>query len=93
MIKIEVVGAESREVVSKKTGEIMRFQEVKAYAHGIDKYPVAIKFDVAKGGNPPAPGMYELDPSSFYAGDFGKLSVRGQLVLRPIAPQQVRPAA
>lgn len=84
MLKIEVIGFENREVTSKKTGEIMRFQEVKAYVHGADKYPFAIKFDVAKNGNPPAPGMYELDPSSFYAGDFGKLSVRGQLILKPV---------
>nr|WP_240954454.1 G5P family DNA-binding protein [Solimonas marina] len=83
-MKIEVVGFEEREVVSKKTGEIMRFKEVNAYVHGCAKYPFAIKFDVAKGGNPPAPGMYELDPSNFYAGDFGKLSVRGQLILKPV---------
>lgn len=83
-MKIEVVGFENREVVAKKTGEIMRFQEVNAYAHTGGKYPIAIKFDVAKGGTPPTPGMYELDPSSFYAGDFGKLAIRGQLVLKPI---------
>lgn len=85
-IRIEVVSSEVREVVKKSTGEIFRIPEVRAYAHGIDKYPIAIKFGVARGTQPPVPGVYELDPSSFFAGRFGALEVRAQLVLRPAAP-------
>lgn len=84
MVRIEVVSTTVREVAKKATGEIFKIPEVSGYAHGIDRYPVAIKFGVARGAQPPAPGMYELDASSLYAGQFGALSLKGQLVLRPI---------
>lgn len=93
MIRIEVIKTEVREVVKKSTGEIFKIPEVSAYAHGIDKYPVAIKFGVARGAQPPAPGMYELDPSSLYAGQFGALSIKGQLVLRPVVEQAAKRVA
>lgn len=93
MIRIEVVSTVVREVIKKATGEIFKIPEVSGYAHGIDKYPVAIKFGVARGAQPPAPGMYELAPESFYAGKFGVLSVKGQLVLRPVVEPAARKAA
>ena len=49
MIKIEVISSETREVIKKATGEIFKIPEVKAYVHGIDRYPVAIRFGIAKG--------------------------------------------
>jgi hypothetical protein len=93
MIRIEVVGHNVKQVVKKATGEIFNIPEVQAYAHGISKYPVEIKFGIAKGANPPVPGMYELDSSSFYAGPFNKLTLREQLVLRPIAEAAAKRAA
>lgn len=83
MIQIEVVKCETREVVKRATGEIFRIPEVEAYAHGIARYPVAIKFGVQKGTEPPKPGYYELAPESFYQGKFGALSLRAALVLKP----------
>lgn len=86
LIRIEVVSHKVKQVVKKSTGEIFNIPEVTAYAHGIAKYPVEIKFGVAKDAQPPQPGFYDLDPSNFYAGAFGKLSIRDQLVLRPAGP-------
>jgi hypothetical protein len=93
MIRIEVVNTVVREVVKKATGEIFKIPEVSGYAHGIDRYPVAIKFGVVRGAQPPAPGMYELDPSSLYVGQFGALSIKGQLVLRPVVEPAAKRAA
>ncbi len=84
MIKIEVISAEVRQIVKRSTGEIFQIPEVSAYIHEVEKYPIAIKFGVAKGQQPPTPGFYTLDPSSFYAGKFGALSIKSQLVLRPL---------
>jgi hypothetical protein len=85
VIRIEVISSETREVVKKATGEIFKIPEVKAYVHGIDRYPVAIRFGVGKGAPLPAPGVYELDPVSFFVGKFDALSVRSQLVLKAVA--------
>lgn len=87
MMKVEVTGYESRQVVKKSTGEVMQFQEGHGYFHGAGKYPFAFKFSVAKGVQPYPPGLYELDPACMYAGDFGKLSVQNNLMLIPLAPE------
>lgn len=83
-IRIEVVGTTTKEVVKRDTGEIFQIPETEAYAHGIGKYPVQLRFGVAKGKAPYAPGTYELAPDSYYTGRFGELCLRRQLVLRPI---------
>lgn len=92
MLKIEVVSSSVKQVVKKATGEIFNITEVAGYAHDIDRYPVPIKFGVAKGQQPPAPGFYNLDSSSFYAGKFGQLSVKSSLVLKPLAEPLKRAA-
>ena len=84
MLKIEVISTEVRQVVKKATGEIFQIPEVSAYVHDVEKYPVAIKFGVPKGQQPPPPGFYQLQPSSFFAGKFGALTVKSQLVLGPL---------
>lgn len=94
MIRIEVVSTATKEVVKRATGEVFRIPETSGYAHGIDKYPVPIRFSVGRGKDPYAPGMYQLDPAaSLYVGKFGELSIRSQLVLVPIAADSKPPKA
>ncbi len=92
MIRIEVISCITKEVASKKTGEIFRIPEVSGYAHGLDRYPQAVKFSVAKDAEPPKPGMYELAPESMYVGKFGQLSVKSSLVLKPVTDTLKRAA-
>ena len=85
MIRIEVISTTVKQVASKKTGEIFNIPEVTAYAHGLDKYPQAIKFSVGKDQPHPQPGFYELAGESLYVGKFGALSVKSSLALKPIS--------
>ena len=91
-LKIEVSRVEVREVIKKSTGEVFRIPECHGYCHGIDRYPVAIRFGVERGAQHPTPGMYELEPGSFYAGKFGALSLKSALVLRPVVADTKRAA-
>ncbi|TAJ51628.1 MAG: V protein [Nevskiaceae bacterium] len=92
MIKIEVISSSVKQVVKKATGEVFNIPEVAAYAHDLEKYPVPIKFGVAKGQQPPAPGFYILDSSSFYVGAFGQLMLKSSLVLKPVTEALKRAA-
>ena len=84
MIRIEVARVEVRQVVKKATGEIFMIPEVHAYAHGIDKYPKAIKFGIKRDAPHPAPGLYELGPDSFRVGQYDRLELNSVLELKPV---------
>jgi hypothetical protein len=87
MIKIEV---KSGEVMSKttKTGRPYRVQQAWAHLVGKDGHPLAYPVEMEMSywdaaDQPYPPGIYTLDPSSVYVGEFRRLSL-GNLKLRPL---------
>lgn len=82
MIRIELTGqTRTRQITSKKTGEIITFVEQQAYVflHG-QKYPALSHITVPKGEQPQPAGVYTLSPESFWVNRFGQLEVSPRLV-------------
>lgn len=75
------------------SGKSTVFHEQEAYIYLIDNdgnprpYPMltVLNIDVDRGQMPYQPGMYIVDPRSFYLDRFRQLSV-GKLALRPLPP-------
>ena len=89
-LKIEVEKVETKQVVKKATGEVFQIPEVVAYAHTGDKHPAQFRYPLSKGAQPPAPGFYALDVTSFYIGEYGKLSLKQNIVLAPLPAEAVQ---
>jgi len=94
MIKIEVVGEpQTREITSRKTGELLRFTEQDAYAHFPHrKYPERITVPLEKGSSGYSEGMYTISADSLYVDRFGKLAISLRLQ-KPVENQQRRAAS
>lgn len=80
-------------------GKSTVFHEQEAYIYLIDAdgnprpYPMltVLNIDIDKGQQPYQPGVYVVDPRSFYLDRFRQLSV-GKLSLRPVAPAVAKAA-
>lgn len=87
MIKIEINDIDgkvnSKQVVSKSTGEVLTFREQVAYIYNGGVYPEKFIIQLDKGAPPYASGFYTLDDCSFSVGDFGSLKIKS-LKLIPI---------
>lgn len=85
MFKIEVTSkVVTKEVTSRKTGEIFRIPEQECWAHlPGEQYPVKIVRPVGKGAKELAAGVYALSASSFYADRYGNLGIRAQFDVVP----------
>ena len=84
-IRIQVSSTDTRDTryTSKRTGKPDKEQTVWAFLadrHGNpDPHPTRINVLLSADEKPYEPGDYTLHPSSFYAGDFGKLSMVARL--------------
>lgn len=100
MIKIEIKsGTATDRTINTKNGP-MNFREQEAWAHLYDRdgnaqpYPqrILVDLDVRANQLPYAPGLYQLDPSSFFVNRFGGLTV-GRIKLRAMPAAAPRAAA
>lgn len=86
MIKIEITPEQAkvntRSGVSKSTGQQFTINEQEAYIYLGSIYPQLFKFNLDNGVPPYSAGVYELDASSLFVGDFSKLRI-GKIVLKP----------
>jgi len=98
MIKIEVSSAafDQKAGVSARTGKPYSIREQEAWAFLTDRdgkaqpHPSRIRISLRDDEQAYAPGMYQLDPSSVYVGDFNQLNIRARL--RPLQPAVQRAA-
>lgn len=97
MIKIEITtpSFEEKRGTSARTGKPYSIREQEAWAFLCDRegkpqpHPQRIKVTLDDQQAPYNPGLYQLDPSSIFVGDFAQLNIRARL--RPL--QQVAKAA
>ena len=90
MIKIEISNAsfDEKRGVSARTGKPYSIREQEAWAYLTDRdgkpqpHPQKIKVTLADNESPYNPGLYQLDPSSIFVGDFAQLNIRARL--RPL---------
>jgi hypothetical protein len=86
MIKIEITPDQAkvntRSGVSKATGQPFTINEQEAYIYLGSRYPQRFTFNLDSGVPAYSAGIYELDASSLFVGDFSKLRI-GKLVLKP----------
>lgn len=95
MIKIEVNSAsfDMKSGTSARTGKAYSIREQEAWAFLCDRdgkpqpHPQRIKLTLADEQAPYNPGLYQLDPSSIFVGDFSQLNIRARL--RPLAAASV----
>lgn len=89
-IEIKSTTINSRNITSKKTGEIIQFVEQEAYAYTSDRnghphaYPSRIVVNAQENGQPYPVGFYTLSASSYMVDRFGKLEL-GRVRLEPLA--------
>lgn len=85
----------SRDITSKKTGEIMTFRDQEAFlVHPQKPHPLGFKLQLDKGAQPYKPGRYRILPDSVYVGQFGDVEFAKRLVLERIGDlPAVKPAA
>ncbi|MGA3698036.1 single-stranded DNA-binding protein [Enterobacteriaceae bacterium TYF_5] len=80
MIKIEINELDgkvnTKQVVSKSTGEVLNFREQIAYIYNGGIYPEKFIINLEKDAQPYPSGFYTLDGSSFSVGDFGSLKIK-----------------
>lgn len=90
MIKIEISSAsfDAKNGVSARTGKAYSIREQEGWAFLTDRdgkpqpHPQRIKLTLADDQPPYNPGVYQLDPSSIFVGDFAQLNIRARL--RPL---------
>lgn len=86
MIKVEITPEQAkvntRSGVSKATGQPFTINEQEAYIYLGSIYPQLFKFNLDNGVPPYPAGVYQLDASSLFVGDFSKLRI-GKMVLKP----------
>lgn len=78
MLKVEIVSTqvEERQFPSKVQGQppvVVRKQS--AYVHTGAPYPLPVSIRLDQMQAPYGAGMYQIDPSSFYADKYGSLSI------------------
>lgn len=87
MIKVEITAEQAkvntRSGVSKTTGQQFTINEQEAYIYLGSVYPQLFKFNIDNGVQPYSAGIYELDASSLFVGDFSKLRI-SKIVLKPL---------
>ncbi|MGM1342324.1 single-stranded DNA-binding protein [Morganella morganii] len=80
MLKIEINTVDgkvnTKQVVSKSTGEVLTFREQTAYIYNGGVYPEKFTINLDKDASPYPAGFYTLDDSSFSVGDFGSLKIK-----------------
>lgn len=80
MLKIEINEVDgkvnTKQVVSKSTGEVLKFREQTAYIYNGGVYPEKFIIQLDKDEQPYSAGFYTLDDSSFTVGDFGSLKIK-----------------
>lgn len=97
MIKVEINSAtfDVKSGTSARTGKPYSIREQEGWAFLADRdgksqpHPQRIKLTLGDDQQPYQPGLYQLDPSSIFVGDFAQLNIRARL--RPL--QQVAKAA
>lgn len=98
MIKIEISTAQFDEKrgTSARTGKPYAIREQEAWAYLTDRdgkpqpHPQRIKVTLSDGEAPYNPGVYTLDPSSIFVGDFSQLNIRARL--RPLVQSAAKAA-
>jgi hypothetical protein len=89
-IEVKSAATTDRGGVSQRTGKPWHATEQEAYAHVGEVYPVKIRFRLEDGQRAYQPGLYFLSPESFFAGQYGDLTVgRLKLVAVTAAPAAV----
>lgn len=87
MIKIELnihdCAETSKQIVSKKTGEVLNFREQKAYIYNGGIYPKQFTINLEDGQQAYSAGTYTLSDDSFDVGDFGALKFARNIKLIP----------
>ena len=78
LLKIEVEKEKPEHISGvSKGGKEYSIWKQKAYAHlPSSKYPVMIELNIEDEAHAYKEGIYTIDPSSFYVGDFNSLSLR-----------------
>lgn len=80
MLKIEINEVDgkvnSKQVVSKQTGEVLTFREQNAYIYNGGVYPEKFIIQLDKEEAPYPVGFYTLDNSFYSVGDFGSLKIK-----------------
>lgn len=78
-IEIQNAEAETRQVVSRRTGNPVTFREQQGYVHLEGKaYPVEFNIPLGDNQKPYPVGDYELDEKSFSVSRFGNLEVNNR---------------
>lgn len=98
MIKIEVNTSafDAKQGISARTGKPYSIREQEAWAFLSDRdgklqpHPQRIRITLGDGDAPYTPGLYQLDPSSVYVGDFSQLNIRARL--RPLGQSAIKAA-
>ncbi|KER02592.1 G5P family DNA-binding protein [Photorhabdus temperata] len=80
MVRIEINELDgkvnTKQVISKSSGEVLTFREQTAYIYNGGIYPEKIIVQLDKDDAPYPAGFYTLDDSSYSVGDFGALKIK-----------------
>jgi len=84
MVRIEVLSDEVFVYRSEKNGRSFEFHKQDVFVHLGEKYPLRARIRIEPGKSY-APGVYTLDPSSFWVDRYGELRLTPRLVpVRPV---------
>jgi len=92
-IRFEIKSTDLRQIsgTSTKSGKpySIREQEAWAFLYGRDgkpqPYPQRVSLSLGDDQQPYEPGLYYLDPSSIYVGDFGKLMLGRPVLVKVVS--------